>query len=107
MEIKEITRHFPGYGQQLAAVADDKLQLEILQLSITERLRETMKSLRGALGYSAKRFGSMCGVTQQYIFSLESGRANWNLRLICNFNEALKNTFACPTDSESAEQAGG
>lgn len=106
MEFNEISQHFPGFGQMLSQSEDDRLRMDILMLSVLEQRRKAMKGLRGAMGYSAKRFGSMCGVTQQYIFAMESGRASWSKARIDKFNESLKKQFACPADSEPAEQAG-
>lgn len=53
---------------------------------------EVMKDARGELGLSAEKFGIMCGVTPQYVFRIESGRAHWSNKSVNQFIQTLEET---------------
>lgn len=84
MEIQAIESLYPDIAMQLKLADDMRLR------AILQQRRDGMRVLRAKLGYSAKTFGEACGVTQQYIFSLESGKAKWSPKLIARCDEHLK-----------------
>lgn len=45
-------------------------------------MREAMLDLRLKTGMTARAFGSLCGVSKAYIYSLEKGNRPWNLPLV-------------------------
>jgi DNA-binding XRE family transcriptional regulator len=72
-----------------------------------ENLRQAMKRLRARMGLSANSFGKLCGVTPQYIFALEAGRAKWNDRMILKLEESLRQKEAAlaSEDLQSGSEA--
>lgn len=50
-----------------------------------ELLREAMSEARANLGLSAEKFGKLCGITQQYVFRIESRGADWSRNSINTF----------------------
>lgn len=41
-------------------------------------IREAMLEARSNLGFSAEKFGKLCGITPQYVFRIEAGKAHWS-----------------------------
>lgn len=72
-----------------------------------EALRQAMKEVRSRVGLSANSFGKLCGVTPQYIFALEAGRAKWNDRMIIKLEENLRQKEAAlaSEDLQSGSEA--
>ena len=72
-----------------------------------EALRQAMKEIRSRMGLSASSFGKLCGVTPQYIFALEAGRAKWNDRMILKLEENLRQKEAAlaSEDLQSGSEA--
>lgn len=72
-----------------------------------QTLRQAMKEMRGSMGLSANSFGKLCGVTPQYIFALEAGRAKWNDRMILKLEESLRQKEAAlaSEDLQSGSEA--
>lgn len=69
--------------------------------------RMAMKTIRGRMGLSANNFGKLCGVTPQYIFALEAGRAKWNDRMILKLEQSLRQKEAAlaSEDLQSGSEA--
>ncbi len=55
-------------------------------------IRETMLKARSNLGMSAEKFGKLCGITPQYVFRIESGKAHWSEECLDTF---MSNMQAC------------
>lgn len=90
METSNISQYLPRVAHLVCEAV--QRQDEAYQSSIKSYAlwREIMKDVRAKTGFSAKRFGAMCGVTQSYIFALESGRAKWSQKLISRINEGVE-----------------
>ena len=58
-------------------------------------IRETMIEARSNLGFSAEKFGKLCGITPQYVFRIEAGKAHWS--------EDCLNAFISNMEGENAK----
>ena len=58
-------------------------------------IRETMIEARSNLGFSAEKFGKLCGITTQYVFRIEAGKAHWR--------EDCLNAFISNMEGENAK----
>ena len=55
-----------------------------------DHMREAMLDLRLKMGMTARTFGSLCGVSKAYIYSLEKGNRPWNLPLVDRLISSLE-----------------
>lgn len=76
--------------ENLRQAQEKSEQATNMRIESRQMLYEAMKKARGELGLSAEKFGIMCGVTPQYVFRIESGKAHWSEKSISQFINALE-----------------